>query len=121
MPHELTLLCLDDQQTPLFIRKMVLETQGFRVLTATTGQSALQQMAEHHVDLVIADHLLRDTTGTEVAKEMKKRWSNVPIILLSGVIDVPDDLQGVDAFVSKAQGREVLFRTIRHLLNLAQS
>ena len=42
MPHELTLLCLDDQQTPLFIRKMVLETQGFRVLTATTGQSALQ-------------------------------------------------------------------------------
>jgi DNA-binding response OmpR family regulator len=94
MPHEPTLLCLDDQQTPLFIRKMVLETRGFQVLTATTGQSPFQQMAEHHVDLVIADHLLRDTTGTEIAKEMKKRWPNVPIILVSRVIDVPDDLQG---------------------------
>ena len=117
MPHELTLLCLDDPQTPLFIRKLVLEKEGFRVFTATNAQNALEQMAEHHVDLVIADHLLRDTTGTDVAKEMKKRWPNVPIILLSGVIDQPDDLQGVDAFVSKVQGREVLFETIRHLLN----
>ena len=121
MPHELTLLCLDDQQTPLFIRKMVLETQGFRVLTASTGEKALQQMAEHHVDLVIADHLLRNTTGTEVAKEMKKRWPSVPIILLSGAIDLPDDLHAVDAFVSKVQSREVLVETIRRLLNTTQS
>lgn len=121
MPHELTLLCLDDQQTGLFIRKLVLETEGFRVFTATNAQNALEQMSERHVDLVIADHLLRDTTGTEVAREMKKRWPNVPIILLSGVIDQPDDLQGVDAFVSKAQSREVLLETIRRLVNSHES
>ncbi len=121
MADEPTLLCLNDEQNALFIRKVVLEKEGFRVLTATTAQDALEQMTQHQVDLVIADHLLSDTTGTEVAKQMKKRWRNIPIILLSGVMDQPEDLQGVDAFVSKLQGREVLFETIRRLLNLTQS
>src|SRR4051812_27125680 len=112
MQDGFTLLCLSGPKTALFVRKMVLETEGFRVFTATTAEGALQQMAENHVDLVIADHLLSDTTGIDVAKEMKQRWPNVPIILLSGVLEPPDELDAVDAFVSKADGREVLVGTM---------
>lgn len=112
-----TLLCLDDEQTALCVRKLVLETEGFRVLTAATAKNALEQMSEHHVDLVIADHLLSDSTGTAVAKMMKQRWPKTPIVLLSGVVDPPQNLEAVDAFVSKGEGRGVLLATIRRLLD----
>lgn len=111
-----TLLCLNDDKTALFVRKLVLEKEGFRVLTTTTAKEALELMGQEQVDLVIADHLLQDSTGVEVASVMKQRWPRVPIILLSGMVDPPEHRGVIDAFVSKVEGREVLITTIRRLL-----
>lgn len=115
-----TLLCLNDEQTALFVRKLVLEKEGFEVLTSTTANDALKLMSDRPVDLVIADHLLSDTTGGEIAKEIKRRWPGTPVVLLSGMVERPDDTDAVDAFVSKADGREALISTIRRLLDSKQ-
>jgi CheY-like chemotaxis protein len=112
-----TLLCLNDDQTALFVRKLVLEKDGFEVLTTTTENDALRLMGERHIDLVIADHLLSDTTGGKVAEQIKERWPGIPIILLSGLTERPDDSDAVDAFVSKADGREAMIATVRRLLD----
>ncbi len=111
-----TLLCLNDNEIALGIRKLVLEQEGFRVVTATEAAEALKIVREHSVDLVIADHILKDTTGAEVAKEMKNIRPGLPIILLSGNVERPAGSEHVDAFVSKGEGREALLMTISELL-----
>jgi DNA-binding response OmpR family regulator len=116
-----TLLCLNDEQTALFVRKLVLEKEGFEVLTSTTANDALKLMSERPVDLVIADHLLSDTTGGEIEKEIKRRWPGTPVVLLSGMIERPEDTDAVDAFVSKVDGREALISTIWRLLDSKHS
>jgi DNA-binding response OmpR family regulator len=111
-----TLLCLNDNETALWVRKLVLEKEGFKVLTATEAHAALELMSREHVDLVVTDHILSDTTGLQVSHELKRCWPKVPIILLSGVVEAPDDIRPADAFVSKLDGREVLVAKIRELL-----
>jgi hypothetical protein len=48
---------------------------------------------------------------------MKQRWKGVPIVLLSGMLEPPESANSVDAFMSKADGREALVATIRRLLD----
>ncbi len=116
MPKAPTLLCLNDNETALWIRKLVLEQEGFRVVTATQAAEALKILREHSVYLVIADHILQDTTGAEVTKEMKNIRPGLPVILLSGNVERPAGSEHVDAFVSKGEGREALLTKISELL-----
>ena len=51
-------LCIDDQEGPLMIRELILSRAGYKVLTATCGEDALELFQQNHIDLVIRDHLL---------------------------------------------------------------
>src|SRR3954468_18889642 len=103
-----TLLCVDDGKLSLVVRKLVLEEAGYTVLTATDTALALGFLRKKHIDLVICDHLLHGEKGTEFAAHIKFLKPTVPIILLSGSIEVPDKPANVDVYVSKADGPEVL-------------
>ncbi len=116
VPSPPTLLCLNDNKTALWVRKLVLERDGFRVLTATECNDALELLRKEQIDLVVADHVLQDTTGAEVAREMKRMRPGIPVVLLSGSLERPERTEHVDAFVSKIEGREALVATIRRLL-----
>ena len=52
------ILCVDDEENQLAVRKLVLEKEGFSVLTASSGQEALSLLACHQIDLVLSDHLM---------------------------------------------------------------
>ena len=109
-----TILCIDDEQTGLLIRKMMLEAEGYRVLTALTGQQGLAAMASSQVDAVILDYQMPQMNGAEVARQIRQQWPNVPIVLLSGYPeDVPDGaLDLVNAFVTKGGAPDQLLLTI---------
>jgi DNA-binding NtrC family response regulator len=51
--------------------------------------------------LVLSDHMLRGTTGTALATEIKKIKPQVPIILYSG--SVPETMQHIDGFINKSE------------------
>src|ERR1700758_5848554 len=78
------LLCIEDNESYLHLRKAVLEKNGYSVLAATTASQALEMLRQAPVALVISDHMLGGTTGTELAKEIKKIKPHIPIMIYSG-------------------------------------
>jgi CheY-like chemotaxis protein len=110
------ILLVDDEQNPLILRKMLLEKEGYEVVTASGATEALGIISTRRVDLVISDHLMPGTTGAELARQIKASWPNLSIILLSGVKDIPPDADAADLFLSKVEGPEVLREKISLLL-----
>jgi CheY-like chemotaxis protein len=72
-------LCIDDAEVTLRIRKLLLASAGYAVLTASSGEEGLEIFKQSTVDLVIADHFLSDKSGAEIAAEMKALKPQVPI------------------------------------------
>ena len=114
--QEAIVLCLDDELIGLTIRAAVLRHGGYTVLSATSAEEALQIFADQPVDLVISDHLLRGTTGTQVAISMKRIRPNVPVLILSGVTELPEGMEFADFFLSKLEPPPVLLATVAKLL-----
>jgi DNA-binding NtrC family response regulator len=114
------ILCIDDCENGLTVRKLVLEAQGYTVLNALTAEEGLQHFMDHAVELVISDHCLTQKSGTEIAKEVKRHKPEVPFILLSGYVDPPEDIRAVDVFVTKSGGPQQLLEVISDLLHWRQ-
>lgn len=98
-PARSLILCVEDNERYLRLRKAVLKKAGYAVLSACSGSEALEIIREAPVSLVLSDHMLRGTTGAVLAKELKEIKPNVPIVLYSGT--VPDSLKHVDGFINK--------------------
>src|SRR5579885_874441 len=103
MSKNLTILCIDDDVTGLRMRKMMLESRGFQVLAAASGQEGLDMLANSRVDAVVLDYSMPQMDGAEAARLMRQRNPNLPIVMLSGyTANIPDDaLELVNAFVTK--------------------
>ena len=78
------ILCVDDAEIALRVRKLLLTIAGYEVVTAASGEEGLELFKRDAVDLVIADHFLTDKTGTEIAREMKTIKPHVPILIEIG-------------------------------------
>jgi PAS domain S-box-containing protein len=109
------ILCIDDDEVVLRIRKLLMTGAGYEVLTASSGESGLDLFRSNSVDLVLSDHFLRDSNGTEIAREMKTLKPEVPILLVSGG-EKPADLGFADSYVSKGDPPNVLLGVMAELL-----
>jgi CheY-like chemotaxis protein len=109
------ILCIDDDKAQLQLRSRILENDGFLVLSATNGTEAIHILRETPVSLIISDHMLRGTTGTQLAAELKKVKSDVPVVLYSG--RTPESLQNVDCFIAKSEPVPTFLAIIRDLVN----
>lgn len=116
--HKAIILCVDDEQNPLTLRKFVLQKAGYEVLTANSGKQALEVVATRHVDLVLSDHLMPGMQGTELAQQLKAEHPKLPIILISGVNELPAGSAIANAFVSKIEGPDALCKEVAAILNL---
>ena len=112
----LTILCIDDEPNVLVVRKMLLESVGYRVLLAESGPQGLEILRRENVQTVIVDYKMPDMTGSEVAEHIRRFRPGMPIIMLSAYIDLSaDQLKDVDAYVRKGESPDVLLRTIRNI------
>ncbi|HEX4582676.1 MAG TPA: response regulator [Acidobacteriaceae bacterium] len=114
--HATVILCVDDEEIPRTLRQMVLVKQGYTVLCAVSAAEALDLLDQHHVDLVLTDQMMPGIVGTELAKRLRVSRPSLPIIIVSGVNEIPDDAAFADRFVSKVEGPEALFRSIIEVL-----
>jgi CheY-like chemotaxis protein len=110
------ILCVDDEENQLAVRKLVLEKEGFSVLTASSGQQALSLLAGHQIDLVLSDHLMPGLTGTELTRQIKARNPDLPVILISAVNEIPEDAVFADLFMSKLDGPIAMCQNISAVL-----
>jgi CheY-like chemotaxis protein len=112
------ILCVDDEENPLVLRKLVLQKAGYEVLTARSAKEALELAASRSVDLVLSDHLMPGMNGTELAQQIKAKHPNLPVILISGVNDLPAGSGFANTFVSKIEGPDALCKEVAAILNL---
>jgi len=110
-------LCIDDADVALRVRKLLLTNAGYAVLTAPSGEEGLEVFKQHPVELVIADHFLSDKTGAEIAREMKEVKPQVPILIVSAASEEPAGMEFADGFLSKGEGPDALLEKIAGLLH----
>jgi CheY-like chemotaxis protein len=100
-------------------RKMLLEENGYQVLTAANGKGAVQALVSNPVDLVLIDCHIPEIDDGEAAMQMKACKPDVPIALLSGDEWLPPSaLEAVDAFISKSEPVKELLEKVDYLLCL---
>ena len=110
------ILCIDDAEVSLRIRKLLLSGAGYEVVTATSGEAGLEIFRHTSIDLVIADHFLTEKTGTEIAREMKALKPDIPILIVSAAAEKPEGVEFADGFVSKGEDPNSLLHMIADLL-----
>jgi two-component system, OmpR family, response regulator CpxR len=96
-----TILCVDDNEQALSVRKFLLETRGYRVLTAVSSEQALELFREGGIDLVLSDLIMPYMDGNELIRRMKELAPEVPAILISGSVKAFDRANRADAFLPK--------------------
>jgi len=112
-----TILCVDDNEQALSIRKVMLETRGYRVVTCTTGHQALEEFHRGGVDLVLSDFQMPGLDGAALIEQIKVASPATPAILFSGKIKVYERDMRADVFLPKGMYTPVeLLEKIRLLL-----
>lgn len=110
------ILCVDDEPNALILRKMVLERAGFSVLTASSLVQAVEVVSDNAIDLVLSDQLMPGGTGTDLARQLKTSHPNLPIIIISGVNEMPPEADQADLFMSKVEGPIAMCEKIASVL-----
>ena len=91
------IMCIDDDVMGLSVRKMMLQSQGYEVLTASSGPAGLDLFAVNPVEMVVLDYSMPGMNGGQVAAELKRLNPKVKILLLTAYVDLPEDaLKWVD-------------------------
>lgn len=112
-----TILCVDDNEQSLSIRKIMLETRGYRVVACTSGQHALQLFKDGGIDLVLSDLVMPDVSGDKLVAAIKDASPETPAILFSGKIKAYEKDTRADVFLPKGMYAPVeLLEKIRVML-----
>ena len=111
------ILCVDDEDTPRTLRKLVLQKQGYEVVAVSSGKEALAILATRHFDLVLTDQMMPGMVGTDLARQVKLALPSMPVVIISGVNELPADASYADRFISKIEGPEALFSGIAAVLS----
>jgi two-component system, cell cycle sensor histidine kinase and response regulator CckA len=115
------ILLVEDEEPVRLFAKAALEEQGYRVLEAGHGWEALMRLSEFDgaINLVIADVMMPEMGGSELARRLAVERPGLPILFLSGYTDDEMTLRGLgppSAFVQKPFTPDVLARRVRELL-----
>ena len=117
MKPKRTILCVDDNEQSLSIRKVMLETRGYRVIACNSGEEALEAFKKGGVDLVLTDLVMPGVDGSKLIDAIKTLSPQTPAILLSGKVRIYDRDTRADVFLPKGMYAPVeLLERIRLLL-----
>jgi two-component system KDP operon response regulator KdpE len=115
-------LVVDDEPQILRGLRVVLRNAGFLVETAATKSDALDAIATRPPEAVVLDLVLPDGSGVEVCEDVR-RWSALPIIVLSAVGDEREKVRalnaGADDYITKPFGAEELTARLRAVMRRA--
>ena len=119
--RQVVLLIEDEPQIRRFLRA-VLDTQGFRLIEAATGEEGLAAAATRQPEIIILDLGLPDMDGLEIIRRVRE-WSTIPIIVLSARGQERDKITALDAgaddYVAKPFGVGELLARMRVALRHA--
>tara|TARA_R110001583_G_scaffold149274_1_gene301229 strand:+ start:17246 stop:18562 length:1317 start_codon:yes stop_codon:yes gene_type:complete len=95
-PQPPTLLLVDDEANILSSLRRLFRPQGYRVLTAESGDEALQLLAAEPVDLILSDMRMPGMTGAQLLATACERWPDTVRILLTGYADMSSTIEAIN-------------------------
>ncbi|HZP05849.1 MAG TPA: response regulator [Terracidiphilus sp.] len=95
------ILCVDDNEQELSVLKFMLATNGYRVVSASTGQEAIGVFSSMQVDLVLADFAMPQMNGSQLVHRLKRIASHIPMILLGDPQAMGNEIHVADAMLAK--------------------
>ncbi|KAA8553718.1 MULTISPECIES: EAL domain-containing response regulator [Pseudomonas] len=119
-----TLLIVDDEPQVRKLLETLLQHEGYRTLSAGSGEEALQLVAKQPPDLILLDIMMPGMDGYEVASQLKgdAATASIPIIMLSALSESSARVSGLETgaeeFISKPVERVELWLRVRNLLRL---
>src|SRR5690349_21404557 len=117
-----TILVVDDEPKIVRLARDYLEKNGYRVVTAADGQSALITARREKPDLIVLDLMLPVLDGREVCRILR-RESDVPIIMLTALAEEVDQVSGLeigaDDYITKPFSPRALVARVRAMLRRA--
>jgi CheY-like chemotaxis protein len=97
--QKLNVLLVEDDESVLYLLRDIFTGLGCKIAEAMDGKKALEYVKVHEFDLVVTDLALPDFSGWVIAKEVKDKNANTPVIMLTG--------WGIDITVNDAKKRGV--------------
>ena len=94
--NKLQILVVEDDAPVRNLITTTLKANDYRFLAAVNGESAVAEAASHNPDIILLDLGLPDIDGVEVIRRVR-RWSNVPIIVISARSEDSDKIDALDA------------------------
>ncbi|MFI8743821.1 HD domain-containing phosphohydrolase [Pseudomonas sp. NPDC077186] len=121
-----TLLLVDDEDNILNSLRRVLRNEPYRLLTAGSGEAALDLLEEQPVDLVISDARMPGMDGATLLAEVQQRWPQCLRILLTGYADITTTVKAINEgqiyrYISKPWDDDELRLIIRQALAFQHS
>lgn len=118
-PRKTSILVVDDDVRMLRMMQRTLELEGYRVLTAASGQAALDVFDEETADLMILDIVMPGIDGYTVCQRVRE-FSQIPIIIVTAKDSDEEKIAGLDAgaddYVTKPFSARELVARVRAVL-----
>jgi len=118
-----SILIVDDVEDNIEILGDLLTFDGYKVLSANSGEAALEQIQIARPDLILLDILMPGMNGFEVCEKLKANDANkdIPVIFVSSMTDLDSKVKGfkvggVDYINKPFQRAEILMRVNTHIM-----
>ncbi len=81
-----TILLVEDEPAALHVCRVMLEKEGYRVLTANHGAEAMEVARQEagEIDLLLTDVIMPETNGYELAQQIQRNWPDIKCMFMSG-------------------------------------
>jgi DNA-binding response OmpR family regulator len=114
------ILFVDDNPDICELVQMILEAAGFRVFTSNNSADVLRLIRTKHLDALLLDYWMPETTGIELCRQVRMISQSTPILICSGAVTKADReaaaLAGAQGYVEKPFVSEELILALRSLI-----
>ena len=114
-------LCVAAEQLSLMVRGLVLQSEGYEVLSASTLEDALNIAVSRNPELIVCEQPFGEISGIHLAEMLKQLNSWTPILLITGIMEAAPPTMAVDAIMTKLDGPEAFLRNVAALLHQSPS
>ncbi|MEZ5285398.1 MAG: response regulator [Vicinamibacterales bacterium] len=112
------ILVVDDNEAVRAMTLYMLKRRGFHVIAAESAEEAVHILADGQttIDVLVTDQHMTDGLGTDLAAELRQRFPDLPVLVVSGSSEDVPALEGRSAFLEKPFSPDALMQSIQALL-----
>ncbi|NJD76469.1 MAG: response regulator [Candidatus Methanoperedens sp.] len=115
------IMVVDDEPDTVDLVQLVLETEGYEVITAYSGSECLEKLDREKPDAVLLDIMMPEMDGWEVFKRIKKKFKDLPVAMLTVRNQDIDKMLGLhvlkaDDYITKPFGRKDLVERVKKMV-----